>query len=320
MKRWITVVVTATLLAALFAIVDANRVLGILSRTTPFLLLLAVMATAFNVLVSSLRYRLILRGMTPGNHRLKDIFAINVVSVFAAHFLPLAAAADGVRIALVKNRFDLNVGHAIESVVADRLIAIVGLCACAIFALPLQALVGAPASLLLSQLIPAAGVLAACVVLAASIRRGRPASTAWIEKVRVALSAVMRHLSHPTTIETQLALALLSALAFAAALWAAARSLGTALTPAEALAFGPAIYLSQVLPFVYFGFGTREAATVFLLAGYATVDADSAFSIGLILGLCNVLVALPAPLLAGRLLRDWRRSRTSVDNRPGNER
>jgi len=307
MKRWVPVVVTATLLAALLAVIDAGRVMQLLAQMAPSLLLLAVMATAFNVLVSSLRYRFILRAMTGSTHDLKDIFAINLVSVFAAHFLPVSAAADGVRIALVKQRFDLNLGNAIEGIVADRLIAIVGLCACAMLALPVQALVGAPSSLLVSQLVPSAGLVAACVVLVWSARRGRPAGSSWMGRVRGAVSTTMRHLAHPTTIRAQVALALIGALTFATALWAAARSLGTTLTPLEALAFGPAIYLAQVLPFVYFGFGTREAATVFLLAGYASLDAESAFSIGLALGLCNVLVALPAPLIAGKLLRDWRR-------------
>ena len=308
MRPWIPLVVTVALLAALLAIVDTERVLQLLKRAMPFLLLVAALATVLNVLVSSLRYRLILQTITRSRNALKEIFAINLVSVFAAHFLPVAAAADGVRIALVKQKFGLTVGSAIESVVADRLIAIVGLCACALLVLPVQASVGAPTSLLMYQLVPAAGLLAACGLLAFTVRGGRNATASWAAKVVAAVRTIMRHLARPATLQAQLALAIVGALTFATALWAAARSLGASLTPVEALAFGPAIYLAQVLPFVYFGFGSREAATVFFLAGYAALDVESAFSIGLVLGFCNLIVALPAPLIAGKLLRDWRRS------------
>src|SRR5205823_12591658 len=140
--------------------------------------------------------------------------------------------------------------------------------------------IGVPSSLLLSQAIPAVAILAVCAVLVWSTRRATPLRFSWTEKVRSAASAITRHLSQPTTVQIQLALALAGGLTFAAPLWAVAHSLGTTLTARQAIAFGPAIYLAQVLPFVYFGFGTREAAAVFLLAGYASQYPESAFAIG----------------------------------------
>lgn len=306
-RRWLPLLITALLLLALAAIVDTSQAVTLLARISPLLLALAVVATGINILISCLRYRIILRAMTGANESLNEIFRINLLSVFAAHFLPIAAAADGLRIVLASARFRLEAVRAVESVVADRLLAVTGLCAAAMLALPLQAALGTSLTLLAVQLVATTAVVAISALLLWSASRGGLPRWPWIRHLALLTRGVAGHFARAAELRTQLLLALASALTFAAILWVLAAGMGMHLSALEALAFGPVIYLSQVIPFVYFGFGAREAVTVLFLSGIGSLNAESAFSLGLAVGVCNILVALPAPVVAGHLLRQWRR-------------
>ena len=102
----------------------------------------------------------------------------------------------------------------------------------------------------------------------------------------------------------QLGLAAASIALFAAMLVLLGLGLSLHISLWIALAVTPAIYLSQVIPIFYAGFGSREIALAALLvpSGVLTRGSD-AVALGLSIGLCNLAASLPGAVSAWPLLR-----------------
>ena len=90
-------------------------------------------------------------------------------------------------------------------------------------------------------------------------------------------------------------------------LWLLAHGLDSELTIVEALAFSPVIYVAQVIPLFYFGFGAREAASLWILAGAAVMPEAAAIALSLAVGLCNLIVGLPGAWYWSKYLSPGRR-------------
>ncbi|MGH6842768.1 MAG: lysylphosphatidylglycerol synthase transmembrane domain-containing protein, partial [Methylocella sp.] len=302
LRRVLPLLVTGILLGGLAFIVDIPGVFRKLVTISPAFLGLAVTAMAANVLIVSLRYQQVLEKLATHRPVLRDVLNINLLTLFSAHFLPIGAAADGLRVSATAFQFRLPVVIALEGVVHDRVLAIMGLLLCLFLILPLQVKLGVEEALLLSQLGFAIGFSA---IAAALLRIGaRPARATGRWRITVG-EFVERFVSQVADIRCLLvhcALATAGTTAFAAMLYFLARGLAAEVSLFAAIAFAPAIYLSQVLPFFYVGFGAREAVSVALLAGSGTMDLETAVAISVSVGVCNLLVSLPGALSASRYL------------------
>jgi uncharacterized protein (TIRG00374 family) len=276
----------------------AQRLAGI---SLPFLLL-ALCTTAASVLLSSLRFRLIATSLTGERYALRTVVAINLFTVLSAHLLPVAAAADAVRVWLVRAKLRVPLKTALMSVVHDRVLALLGICVCLLAVLPLQRFCGAPAGVVGLQAVVAAIPFLAVLLLTVAERAGMERRVLWWSAVVAYNSEVRQRILGATRFWAQLGLAAGIALVFAATIWLLAVALGEPLSLLAALAFAPAIYLAQVVPIFYFGFGAREAMSMLLIGGAGVSSMDSAFALGMAVGLCNLLVSLPAAALAGHAL------------------
>jgi hypothetical protein len=73
-----------------------------------------------------------------------------------------------------------------------------------------------------------------------------------------------------------------------------------------ALTVTPAIYLSQVVPIFYAGFGSREIALAALLVPSGVLVNSDAVALGLSIGLCNLAASIPGAIFAWPLLQAMR--------------
>lgn len=300
LRRVLPLLVTASLLAAILFSVDFPAVFGRAAAISLPFLGLAIAAMAANIVISSCRFQRVLQKLLASRPRLRDILNINLLTLFAAHFMPIAAAADGLRVAAMRVRFKLTVGEALEGVVHDRVLAVAGLFLCLLLSLPLQAMLSVGKMLLVPQLAFVIGFFAIVGTFAWIGSGQMRAIPGWLIKVESLLKRLVKHVGDARCLVVQCALAIGGIIAFAVMLYFLARGMAADLPFAAAIAFAPAIYLSQVVPFFYVGFGARETVTMALLSGSGTMGPDVAVSLSMMVGVCNLLVSLPGVLVAAR--------------------
>lgn len=302
LARVLPLLVTGILLVGLGFIVDIPQVFRKLATMSPAFLGLAITAMAANVLIVSLRYQQVLEKLVTRKPVLRDILNINLLTLFSAHFLPIGAAADGLRVSATAFQFRLPVSTALEGVVHDRVLAVMGLLLCLFLILPLQVKLGVEQALLFSQLGFTIGFFAIGAVLLRIGAQGARATGRWRVMVGRLVERFVSQVADFRCLLVQCGLAIAGATAFAVMLYFLARGLAAEVSLFAAIAFAPAMYLSQVLPFFYVGFGAREAVSVALLAGSGTMDFETAVAISVSVGMCNLLVSLPGALSAPRYL------------------
>ena len=119
---------------------------------------------------------------------------------------------------------------------------------------------------------------------------------------RAVAEAVRRfigHVAHAGCSVRQLGFAAASIGLFAAMLVLLALGLGLHLSSGIALAVTPAIYLSQVIPIFYAGFGSREVALAALLVPSGVLVDSDAVALGLSIGFAIWRPVFRAPYLPG---------------------
>ena len=124
----------------------------------------------------------------------------------------------------------------------------------------------------------------------------------WVKWSLQKIMRLSRHLESATLAIRQIGIAVGSVLSFSATLYALAWGLDFEISLMTAIAFAPVIYLAQVVPIFYAGFGVREFVTMSVLVGSGSASAESAISLSLAVGVCNMLVGLPGALLVSQYL------------------
>jgi hypothetical protein len=295
LRSVISVLATALLLFVLSRFVDVGSVVSTLGHISLEFLALAVIGAALNVAVSCLRYQRIQMRISGTEMSLLEITKINLLSLFCVYFLPVSAAADGVRVVAAIHRLEIPTLQALEGVVHDRILAAVGLMLCVLLSVPLQLVYGIEHVIVIPQLVIATALLAIWPALD------------WLGRLRIfpawslptirTLTRSPMHVADARSALCQVTFAIASSLSFALSLFWLARGMSIDLALTTAIVFAPALYFSQVVPFFYGGFGAREAVSIVILAGSGVMSAETAVSLSLAVGICNLLVSLPGALV-----------------------
>lgn len=260
----------------------------------------AVVLMMLSTAIATVRYQTVLRIICPDSSvSFFSLMKLNFLTTFSAHFLPFSALADAIRAIVSRNLLNVPVGTAVEGVIADRSLAIVGFAFLGLLLLPVQIAIHSTWPLIASQALVFSGLLTLVTIIALGFGR-------YARLVKLPTSAMWR-LARPIItwrgLCWQFCLATANAALFAAMLILLARGLNLPLSPWLALTVTPAIYLSQVIPIFYAGFGSREVALTALLVPSGVLVNSDAVTLGLSVGLCNLVASLPGAISAGVIVQ-----------------
>jgi uncharacterized membrane protein YbhN (UPF0104 family) len=293
-------ILTSLLLWLISYAVDSREILRQLSAMHPGFFALAVILMLLSTSIASLRYQTVLQALCPdGSVNFFPLIKLNLLTLFSAHFLPFGALADAMRAVVSRKLLKIPVGMAVEGVIADRSLAVAGFALFGLLFLPVQIGLHWPWPLIMTQAAAFGGLLTLLAVAGFGFTR-RPG---FLKPVAQAARRFVRHLAPRRGLSWQLCLAAASTGLFAAILVLLALSLSLHLSLWIALAVAPAIYLSQVVPIFYAGFGSREVALVALLVPSGVLVNSDAVALGLSIGLCNLAASLPGAIFAWSLVR-----------------
>jgi uncharacterized membrane protein YbhN (UPF0104 family) len=294
------IILTSLLLWLISYAVDSREVLRQLSTMHPGFFAAAVILMLLSTAIATLRYQTVLRTLCPdGSVYFFPLLKLNLLTLFSAHFLPFSALADAMRAVVSRKLLKIPVGMAVEGVIADRSLAVAGFALFGLLFLPVQIGMHWPWQLVAAQAASFGGLLMLLAV--AGFGFGR-----YPGFINSLAEAVRRFAGHVTTrrgLSWQLCLAAASTGLFAGMLVLLALSVGLHLSLWTALAVAPAIYLSQVVPIFYAGFGSREVALAALLVPSGVLVNSDAVALGLSIGLCNLAASLPGAISAWSLVR-----------------
>jgi uncharacterized membrane protein YbhN (UPF0104 family) len=290
---------TALLLWLMSRVVDPDIVLRQLAGMSAACFAGAVALMLLSTAVATLRYQNVIETLASGTVRFLPVLGLNLLTLFCAHFVPFGAIADAMRALVSRRLLGLPTGVAVESVIADRILAVLGFALLGLLLLPLQVLLGWPWPLVTAQ----ATVFGGCPLLVAfafGVTRYLPG---FLRPIAKSVRRFAAHIAGPGDLGRQLAFAAAGVVLFAGMLLLLAAGLNLHVSPWVALAITPAVYLSQVIPIFYAGFGSRELALTALLVPSGVLTEADAVALGLGIGLCNLAASLPGALSAWPLLR-----------------
>lgn len=283
--------------------VDSGLVLRQLSAMRPGFFVVAVTLMVLSIAIATLRYQAVLQALCPDDPvPFFPLIKLNLLTLFSAHFLPFGALADAMRALVSRKLLKIPVGKAVEGVIADRGLAVAGFAFFGLLLLPVQMAVHWPRALIVAQAATFCGLLLALAAAGFGF--------AWRQRFPGPVAEAMRrfvgHIATRRGLGWQLGLATASIGLFAAMLVLLGRGLGLQVPLWIALAVTPAIYLSQVVPIFYAGFGSREIALAALLVPGGVLVNSDAVALGLSIGLCNLAASIPGAIFAWPLARAMR--------------
>jgi hypothetical protein len=295
LKRWALVsskiVVSATLLAYLFNKVDFQGVRDSLGRVSSWYLCLAAGILLLQAVTGAVRWSIVIRTIS-SRIRLRAVLYIMFIGLFFNQTLPSSIGGDAMRVWHIRHHgFPLRT--AINSVLLDRLIALVALAIFMLLSYPvLYRLVENP--LLRLMVILAALALISGFAMLYYFRKIPRRFYGWriTEEIRHISSEAHRIARLPRRAGEIVLLSVVMHAMTGMAIYEVARGLGLSIGLLECVVLTPPISLITVLPISMAGWGVREAGMVTALA-FAGVAAHDALVVSILFGLLLMLISIP---------------------------
>ncbi len=295
MKRWISVslkvVVSVSLLGYLFSKVNLQEVQESLGRASYGYLFSAAAVLLLQAVAGAVRWSMVIK-IISSRVRLRVALQILFIGLFFNQTLPSSIGGDAMRVWRIRHHgFPLRT--AINSVLLDRLIALVALALFMLISYPvLHQLVDNP--LLRLAVVMAALVLIAGFAMLYYFRKIPRRFYGW------RITEELRHISteaHQITRTPRRAIEIimLSIVMHAMtgmAIYEVARGLGLSIGLLECVVLTPPILLITVLPISIAGWGVREVGMVTALA-FAGMAAHDALIVSILFGLLLMLISIP---------------------------
>jgi len=278
--------------------VDLAHIVDILEGQQHGWLLATAGLLLIQVLLGSLRWHIILHSITGAEEyalRVWEAIKFYYISVFFNCCLPGTVGGDVVRVWLIKSD-KLSLHTSINSVIIDRLIALLALAVLVIATLPgLGNAAGFNAELWLPVLL-LAGMAGLWLTFRMKsflmhFQQLRPAR--WLIHF---INCLHTLLAHPKASLIALVYAIFSHLCFCLCIYALARGLNVEITILQCVTLVPLVMLAITIPISIGGWGVREASMVGML-GLIGVPQAAALTISLEYGIVNIVASLPAVVL-----------------------
>jgi glycosyltransferase 2 family protein len=268
---------------------DARSILRLLAREQPRYFAAAIAVYLSTLVLSAYRWRL-LAAILRLNAPFTDFLVFRFIATFANTLIPGVAGGDALR-AIYLGRRTSRLGEAVASVLADRIVGLIGLFWLAAGAAILLKERGLPSVL---TTVP---ILTGLITLALFL-----ASPLIIRFVRLMPSRLSRYagfiityLEHRSALLAALALSVIVQSVLAVCQYLLALGIGIDAPLTLFLLFVPIAGVFASLPLTINGLGVREGAYL-LLFGIAGVDRTNAIALGLLWFACTTIGALPGAL------------------------
>jgi glycosyltransferase 2 family protein len=278
--------------------VDTTSLSEMLHRQDRLLIVEAALLIMVQVALGALRWRLILAALDPASRGILsrlETFKLYYISVFFNCCLPGTVGGDVVRVWLAKGR-QVPLPVSINSVIIDRIIALLALGLLVIATLPLLGRIAgfdAWLPMALGMLAAVAGIcsLAPLEQLLSPLKHVRP-----VHWLLYFIGCLRTMLAHKRAAIFSFFYAVLAHVSYCFAAYVLAKSLAVELTPLQCLTLIPPVMLAITLPVSIGGWGIREAGMVGMLS-LAGIAQSGALMLSVQLGVINILISLPAGLL-----------------------
>ncbi len=302
-RALVPVLISLALLLGLSRLVDYGSVADRLRIIPPWCVLAAMAAVLVNIVVGTWRYAYVIRDIVSAPPPFDRTLQINLLSLFLTYLLPVAALADAARIAAASRMLGLRPQTSARCVVHDRMLALAGLVLCAGLALPVMGVLQPSSPVVASTIAFVACALLSGAAVGLMATKAAQSTHAVLGFAGRAVLDFGGHLQGAPRLGRQVGFAVAGTLAFALQLRILALAVDIDLPFVAALAFSPLISLAQVVPFLYGGYGAREAVVAALLGG-TWASPDAAVALGFSIGITNMLTSLPGALVAAGVTRD----------------
>jgi len=296
--RWFGVINSFVVLA-LLAYVLSHRLEGgnwrtILANAQPGWIVCAALAAAAVVLSSSLRTHDVFQREAGQKLGRASIMRLQFISQFITFAMPIAVAADIVRVGMYRLRFGLPLELCTRAVIFDRVlgalaIVFVGVLTCAFQPLFYHE----PLYLVSFQIAMAAAAIFFVAFLVVMSRRGAELQWQPLQLAVRWMAILGRHFANPDFLARQGLFAVLYVASFGLVLMFLSEAFGFAIPGLLLVAFTPLILFVSNLPFLYAGWGGRELIVVVTLSGAGGVRADEALVLSVAAGFAMLIAALP---------------------------
>ncbi len=295
LKRWILVsfkiAVSAALLGYLFSKVDFEQVRVSLEKVSYWYLFLAAAVLMLQAVAGAVRLSMVIKTIS-SRIRLRVALHIMFIGLFFNQTLPSSIGGDAMRIWRIRHHgFPLRT--AINSVLLDRLIALVALALFMLLSYPiLHRLVAHP--LFRMAVVLAAMALIAGFAILYYFRKIPRRFYGWriTEEIRHISSEAHRIARTPGRTGEIVLLSLVMHAMTGMAIYEVAHGLGLSIGLLECVVLTPPVSLLTVLPISMAGWGVREAGMVAALA-FAGVAANDALVVSILFGLLLMLISIP---------------------------
>lgn len=300
MTKWLTsAAVSLGVLAALYAWVDVKPILESLRACDPVRLTLALGCWAPIIALTAWR----VRALSPGREAMPLGLATQLVLSASVMnlFLP-SKMGDVAKAAFMRRRGGLDGGHALALVVLEKALDMLGILAWGVFGLLayheqlerlslfvvlLTGLLGLTLFLILA---PGLGAKLIGVVERASRKLGRAGAAEKFASLEGGWLTVGGRIARdPRRMFFLTGLSLLISAGHLGQMWLLSESLEMGLDLRLVFGLMPLAVLAGLIPMTFAGAGTRDAAVVGLLAGYASAPAAAALGL-----LCTARYLVPA--------------------------
>ena len=290
LKLLVKLLVSVSIIAYLFSKADLSQVLGRMKTADLWLVSLSIGLLFALVFPQAFRWQKIL-GATAAQIKYSLALGTTMVGCFFNQVLPTTVGGDAFRI-WYACRFGIRLRTATQSVIFDRLSALMAVSLILLLCSPWLGLVFSSNQPVFTVLIFAFVFLAGCIILLISdylIPSFLPGS---LKKQAVEFSGAARQVFLGRTGLKVVAVSAAMQFAIALAVWLLAQSMQIQLDLVHVLLLMPVILLVTSIPVSIAGWGVRESSMV-VVFGMVGMPTESAISLSLSFGLAMLLASLP---------------------------
>lgn len=300
MKRAIQIVITLSCFALLFWLVDTRELARSFLQINPILGLSALALLFIQNDLITRRWATMVRAFGPHLSHFQ-MLRIQYMALFAQLFLPTSVGGAAVRTGMLY-RAGVPLGIALNSVLLDRIVALIGLALLAVCFMPWFTVSISIQNNLYSIVAIVSGVTAALLVgLVAALWYRSP--TFWWQQLKRTparhllepLERASSQLIHPQTVCSALAYSISGQIAAIAAVYMLAIGSGLNVRFLDCILVMPPVMLISALPISVSGWGVREGAMV-IAFGLLGVPGEKALALSLQFALLGYLSASPGAI------------------------
>lgn len=289
-----------TLLAFWFVFqgIDFSHLGEILEQQNRMMLFESAMLMAVQSVLGGVRWRLITNALASAKEHCISLYQsqrIYYIGVFFTTCLPGTVGGDVVRVWMARDS-GIPLPQSINSVIIDRMVALLGIGIMVLATLPVIAgVIGVDAGVVYP--LAAALTVVGLVMVYYMERLLEPFS-----RFRVVhwglyfIRSLKLIILHPGTCMASICLAVIAHISYSLSAYVMAHSLGIPITVMQCMAFIPLIMLVTTIPVSIGGWGLREASMVGLL-GLVGIGQEAALMLSIQLGLLFMFISLPASVM-----------------------